>query len=121
MTWYRKVATGWTTGVQFPAGTMMRFFVLATASSLLCNHYRGALFPRVKRPALEAYLLPPQNAEVKNACRYISFPPTQGALSPGVKLPGHEADHPPPSSGEVKNAWNYTSTLNLRLHDVVLS
>jgi hypothetical protein len=50
-------------------------------------------------------------------------PPSQwapGALSLGVKRPGREADHSSPSSAEV-NAWSHTSTLPIRLHDVVLS
>jgi hypothetical protein len=51
-------------------------------------------------------------------------PPIQrvpGALSLGVKRPGREADHSPPSTAEFKNAWSYTSTLPVRLNDVVLS
>jgi hypothetical protein len=32
-----------------------------------------------------------------------------------------EADHSPPSSVEIKNVWRYTSTLSIRLDEVVLS
>jgi len=38
-----------------------------------------------------------------------------------VKRLESDADPSPPSSAEVNNAWNYTSTLPIRLHDVVLS
>jgi hypothetical protein len=48
---YSDFATDWTTGVQFPAGAMIRFFVFSTASrqvlvppSLLSNGCRGLLF-----------------------------------------------------------------------------
>jgi hypothetical protein len=43
-----------------------------------------------------------------------------GALSLEVKRPVCEADHSPPSMAEVKNAWSCSSTLPIRLHDVVL-
>jgi len=42
------------------------------------------------------------------------------ALSLGVKWPGPEADYSPSSNDRIKNAWNYTSTLTIRLNDVVL-
>jgi hypothetical protein len=44
-----------------------------------------------------------------------------GALSPKIKLLGRENDHSPPSNVEVKNVWSYTSTLPIRLHDVMIS
>jgi hypothetical protein len=44
-----------------------------------------------------------------------------GALSPGAKRPEREADHLPRTSAEVENTWIYTSTLPMRLHDVVLN
>jgi hypothetical protein len=51
-------------------------------------------------------------------------PPMQwvpGDITLGIRRPGREANHSPPSSPEVKNAWSNTSTLLVRLHDVVLS
>jgi hypothetical protein len=66
---YRDRATGWTTGVQFPAGAMMGIFLPSHLNlpwgppSLLSNGYR------VKRLGREADLLPPSSAEV-NAWSY---------------------------------------------------
>jgi len=73
-------ATGWTTGVQFSAGVMMGFFLLATAS----------------RPALG----PTQHP--------IKFVP--GRLLCGVNEPRREADHLPPPNSKIKYAWRYITT-----------
>jgi hypothetical protein len=62
------------------AGTMMGFFLFATAS----------------RPALGPADSP------------VQWVP--GLFSPGVRRPEREADHSPPSSAEVRNAWRCTST-----------
>jgi len=42
-------------------------------------------------------------------------------LPPGVKRLGREAVDSPPYNAEVNNSWSYTSTLPIRLHDVVLN
>jgi hypothetical protein len=62
------IATGWTTGVRFPAG--------ARDFNLLCNvqtgsgahpaSYPGALSPGVERPGRQADHSPPSSAEVEN-------------------------------------------------------
>jgi len=70
---------GWTTGVQFPAGTMLGFFLFAIAS----------------RPALR----PTRNP--------IQWMP--GVLTPGMERSGHRADHSPPFIAEVNNEWRYSS------------
>jgi hypothetical protein len=69
-----RVATGWTTGVRFPAGAGKVFLPFATAVSW------SALGPTQ----------PP-----------IQWVPE--ALSLRVKRPGHEANHSPPFNAEVKN------------------
>jgi len=51
-------------------------------------------------------------------------PPIQWILGGsylGIKRPGREANYSPPSNVEFKNAWSYTSTLPIRIHDLVLS
>jgi hypothetical protein len=68
------------TGLQFPAGAMMGFYLFATASKL----------------ALQPTQLPIQ-------C-------VTAALYPEVKWLEREAHHSPPSSDENKNEWSYTST-----------
>jgi len=55
---------GWTTRVQFPPGTMMRFFLVATFFT-----------PEVKQPGHEVDHSPPSNAKVKNVWSYTSAPP----------------------------------------------
>jgi hypothetical protein len=72
---------GWTTGVQFSAGTTMGFLLFATAPvrlsgppRLLSHEYRMLLPKVVKRPGHEAYNSPPSSAEVKNAWSYTSTP-----------------------------------------------
>jgi hypothetical protein len=82
---------GRTTGVQFPAGAIMRIFLFATVSRPIM----GPIQPTIK---------------------WIT-----GALSPGVKRPDRESNHSPPSRAEVKNAWSYTSTPPMCLHSVVLN
>jgi hypothetical protein len=82
---------GWTTGVQFPAGAGMGFYLIATASI-------SALGP----------IQPP--------VEWVTW-----ALTPRVKRPERETDHLPPSGAEFKNVWQYTSAPLIRLHGVVLS
>jgi len=55
--------------------------------------------------------------------KFFSSPPRPDRLwSPlSQGWPGREDDNSPPSSVEVKSALSYTSTLPIRLHDVVLS
>jgi len=71
---------GWMAGVHFPAGAMMGFLLVTTAS----------------RPTLGPTQPPIQRVPL--------------ALTPGVKRSELEAGHSPPSSVEFKNAWSYTST-----------
>jgi len=82
---------GWMTGVQFPAGAILGFFIFATVSRLV--------------------LVPTQHP-VQWVLR--AFPPV-------VKQLGHEGDHSPPSHAMVKDAWSYTSVPPIRLHGMVLS
>jgi hypothetical protein len=42
-------------------------------------------------------------------------------LPQGLSNGGRETHHSPLSRSEVKNAWRYTSTLPIRLHDVIIS
>jgi hypothetical protein len=53
-------------------------------------------------------------------CQLILYAPML-SLIVTLNRPEHETDHSPPSSAEVKDAWSYTSTLPIRLHDVVLN
>jgi len=71
---------GCMTGVWFPAGSVMGFFLSGTMS-------RPALGPT--QPPIIWVL---------------------GALTLGVKQPGHKSDRSLPSNAEVKNAWSYTFT-----------
>jgi hypothetical protein len=82
---------GWTTGVRFPSGKVMTFFLFSTAS----RPALGSTQPHIQR--------------------------VPGVLSPALKRSGREADHSPPFSADVKNVWSNTSTLPVRLHGVVLS
>jgi hypothetical protein len=79
----------WTTGVQFPAGEMMGFFLFTTALSI------SVLGPTQ----------PPN-------------PMGNGGTFPGVKRPKREADHSLPLSVKSLNAWSYTSTPPIRLRVV---
>jgi hypothetical protein len=73
-------ATGWTTGVRFPAGA--KFFSLRRrvqtgseahpALDLMCT---GGSFPEVKWHGRETDHSHPSSAEVKNAMSYTSTPP----------------------------------------------
>jgi hypothetical protein len=56
-----------TTGLQFPAEAIMRFFLWSTPSRVA-----GALTPRVKRPGSEVDHSPPCSAKVKNTWSYTS-------------------------------------------------
>jgi len=80
-----------TTGVKFPARTIMGIFLFATT-------FRPAQGPTQ----------PP-----------IQWVPE--ALTPEVKWPEREADHLHPSSAQVKNAWTYSSTPPMRLRGVMLN
>jgi hypothetical protein len=79
------------TKVQFLAGAMMGFLLIANASG----------------PTLGP--TPP----------LIQWIP--GGLTLRIKQPGREADHAPPSSAEVKDVWSYISTPPLRLRGTVLN
>jgi len=78
----RNWAVSWMTGVQFLAGSMMGFFLLATMSI----------------PALGPIQSP------------IQWVP--GVPSPGVKRLGCEADHSSPSTAEVKNGGAIPASLH---------
>jgi hypothetical protein len=69
-------ATGWTTRVQFSAGTIMGVFLFATAprpalgpTTLLSNGYWG------QRGRCVMLITPPSSAEDMNAWSYTSTPP----------------------------------------------
>jgi hypothetical protein len=78
-----------TTGVRFPTGAVMGFFLFATAST----------------PALGPNQPPNQ---------WVA-----GALSTEVERKKREANHSPLSTSEVKNAWSYTCTPAIRRHGAV--
>jgi hypothetical protein len=82
---------GWMTGVQFPAGAVIGFFLLAIAYILAL----GPIQPPIK------WVL--------------------GAFSPGIKQLVCEADNSPPSCAEVKNAWSYTSTPPINFNGMVFN
>jgi hypothetical protein len=81
----------WTTGVQFPVGVMMGYFLFAT----------------VPRPAV---------GPIQTPIQWVL-----GVLSLGVNWLMCEADHSPPSSANVYNAWSYTSTFPIELHGTMLN
>jgi len=68
---------GWMTRVQFPAGTMMAFFLFATASRPVLGTYlmctRGT-FCGGKRPGREANQSTLSSAEANNAWNCTSIP-----------------------------------------------
>jgi hypothetical protein len=78
---YGDCATGWTTGVRFPA-RVGEFFLFATASRSalgptqpLIQRVPGALSRGLKRPESKTDHPPQSSADVKNTWGYTSTPP----------------------------------------------
>jgi len=73
---YRNCATGWTTGVQFPTGAVMVFFLLATTPRPTVGPAQPPLqcLPGYCFSGAKADQSPPPSAEV-NAWSYTSTPP----------------------------------------------
>jgi len=75
---------GWTTEVQFPAGSVIEFFLLVTASRTArwptqppIQWVLWALTPEVTRPGCEADHSPPASVEIKECMElYLHFPNT---------------------------------------------